>query len=132
MIAICGANTWIDVELFGHAKGSWLRNFLKLPDGIPSHDTFGRVFALLDAQRFQNSLLEWTRTVSQVIDQRIVALDGKTLPRSHDHRAAKKAFQMVNAWTADNSLVLGQLSVDEQSNEITAISELLEMLELGG
>ena len=82
VIAICaaiwGLNTWVDVELFGQAKESWLRKFLNLPDGIPTHDSFGRVFVLLDAQQFQNSFLEWTRTVSQVIDQEIVALGGKT------------------------------------------------------
>lgn len=130
--AICGADTWVDVELFGRAKEAWLKKYLKLTHGIPSHDTFGRVFSLLDARQFQNGFLEWTRTVSQVFDQEIVALDGKTLRRSHDRAAGKQAIQMVSAWAAENRLVLGQLKVDEHSNEITAIPKLLAMLDLAG
>ena len=130
--AICGADTWVDIEIFGSAKYDWLKQFLELPHGIPSHDTFGRVFALLDAERFQACFVEWVQAISEVFRGQIVAVDGKTLRRSHDKAIGKRAIQIVSAWAAENRLVLGQLKVDDQSNEITAIPELLEMLELSG
>jgi predicted transposase YbfD/YdcC len=130
--AICGADSWVDVELFGKSKYQWLKQFLKLPHGIPSHDTFGRVFALLDAEQFQARFVEWVSAISDVFQGQVVAVDGKTLRRSHDKAIGKQAIQMVSAWAAENRLVLGQMKVDDQSNEITAIPELLALLEVSG
>jgi predicted transposase YbfD/YdcC len=130
--AICGANSWTDVELFGHAKHEWFKGFLELPHGIPSHDTFGRVFALLDAERFQRCFVEWIQAVEQRTQGQIIALDGKQLRRSHDKTLGKKAIYMVSAWASENRLVLGQTKVDDRSNEITAIPRLLDMLEVSG
>lgn len=129
---ICGANSWTDVELFGHAKHEWFKGFLELPHGIPSHDTFGRVFALLDAERFQRCFVEWIQAVEQRTRGQIIALDGKQLRRSHDKTLGKKAIYMVSAWTSENRLVLGQTKVDDRSNEITAIPQLLDILEVSG
>jgi predicted transposase YbfD/YdcC len=129
---VCGAEDWPDVEAFGNAKEQWLRKYLELPNGIPSHDTFGRVFARLDPKQFQTSFLNWVQAVMQVTNGQVVALDGKKLRRSHDRALAKSAIWMVSAWAADNRLVLGQVKVDEKSNEITAIPGLLEVLALRG
>jgi predicted transposase YbfD/YdcC len=130
--AICGADTWTDVELFGEAKHQWFEGFLQLPHGIPSHDTFGRVFALLDPEQFQHCFREWIAAIEEQTQGRVVALDGKQLRRSHDRARGKKAIYMVSAWAAENSLVLGQRKVDEKSNEITALPPLLDALELSG
>jgi predicted transposase YbfD/YdcC len=130
--AICGADSWTDVELFGQSKYKWFRQFLELRHGIPSHDTFGRVFALLDTEQFQACFAEWVSAISEVFQGQIVAVDGKTLRRSHDKATGKKAIQVVSAWAAQNRLVLGQMKVDERSNEITAIPELLALLEIAG
>jgi predicted transposase YbfD/YdcC len=129
---ICGADSWVDVELFGRSKESWLRTFLALPNGIPSHDTFGRVFAALDPQQFEGCFLSWVRGVARRTRGEVVALDGKTLRRSHDRAAGKGALQLVSAWATQNRLVLGQLAVDSKSNEITALPELLRVLALEG
>jgi predicted transposase YbfD/YdcC len=130
--AICGADSWVDVELFGKSKYEWLKQFLKLPHGIPSHDTFGRVFALLDAEQFQACFTEWVNAISDVFQGQVVAVDGKTLRRSYDKAIGKQAIQMVSAWASENRLVLGQMKVDDHSNEITAIPELLALLEISG
>jgi predicted transposase YbfD/YdcC len=127
---ICGADDWVAVEMFGNAKHEWLKEFLELPNGIPSHDTFGRVFGALDPEQFQSSFLNWMSAVSEVTQGQVVALDGKTLRRSHDKTLGKKAIVMVSAWATANGLVLGQRKVDEKSNEITAIPELLQALEI--
>jgi len=136
VIAICavisGADNWEEVENYGKAKEKWLRDFLELPHGIPSHDTFRRVFALLDPEEFQQSFLNWVQNVMKVTDGQVIAIDGKALRRSHDKLLGKDAIYMVSAWAAANRLVLGQRKVDEKSNEITAIPELLEVLELSG
>ena len=129
---ICGADTWVAIEEFGNAKLGWFCTFLELPNGIPSHDTFGRVFALLDPEQFQRGFLSWVQAISHITDGEIVALDGKTLRRSHDGTLGKAAIHMVSAWASANRLVLGQLKVDEKSNEITAIPELLRLLTLKG
>jgi predicted transposase YbfD/YdcC len=129
---ICGADTWVDVEEFGNAKIDWFRTFLELPNGIPSHDTFGRVFALLDPDQFRCGFVSWVQGISQITDGEIVALDGKRLRRSHDGTLGKAAIRMISAWASANRLVLGQLKVDEKSNEITAIPELLRLLTLKG
>ena len=129
---ICGAETWVDVENFGKAKYQWFKKFLALPNGIPSHDTFGRVFSRLDAGQFQNCFVSWMQAVSQVFLGQVIALDGKKLRRSHDKTIGKQAIHMVSAWALENQLVLGQLKVAEKSNEITAIPHLLEVLAIAG
>jgi len=136
VIALCailaGADGWVDVEAFGRAKEKWLRTFLALPHGIPSHDTFGRVFAALDPFEFQCAFASWIQAVSAKLQGEIVAVDGKTLRRSHDKVLGKNAIHMVSAWATAQRLVLGQRKIDEKSNEITAIPELLRVLALEG
>jgi len=129
---ICGADDWVAVETFGRAKETWLRTFLALPGGIPTHDTFGRVFARLDPAEFQRCFLAWVRAVVPATAGQVVALDGKTLRRSHDRTNGKAALHMVSAWASGSGLVLGQLAVEDKSNEITAIPALLELLALEG
>jgi len=130
--SICGADKWEDVEDFGKAKESWFKTFLVLPNGIPSHDTFNRVFNRLDPNEFQRSFLSWISAVSELIHGQVIAIDGKVLRRSHDRGAGKSAIDMVSAWATENHLVLGQVKVDEKSNEITAIPKLLKALEISG
>ena len=136
VIAICaviaGADNWEDVEEFGKARLEWFRTFLELPNGIPSHDTFTRVFARLDPEQFQACFLGWMNAVAEVIGGQVIAIDGKVLRRSHDKGIGKAAIDMVSAWASANRLVLGQVKVDEKSNEITAIPQLLEALEVSG
>jgi predicted transposase YbfD/YdcC len=129
---LCGANDWVAVETFGKAKEAWFKGFLELPNGIPSHDTFGRVFARLSPEQFQAGFLSWIQAVAQVSAGQVVAIDGKTLRHSYDRRSAKAAIHMVSAWAAQNRLVLGQLKTEEKSNEITAIPELLKVLDVSG
>ena len=129
---LCGAESWVDIENFGRAKRKWFKRFLALPNGIPSHDTFGRVFGRLDADQFERCFLSWIQAVSEVFDGQVVAIDGKTLRRSHDKTLGKSAIHMVSAWALENQLVLGQLKVAEKSNEITAIPDLLQALALAG
>ena len=134
-IAICavlsGADAWTEVEAFGHVKKAWLSTFLDLKSGIPSHDTFGRVFAQIDPEAFQSAFADWTQAISGAIDG-VIAIDGKTLRHSYDRGGGKGAIVMVSAWADRNHLVLGQRKVSEKSNEITAIPALLEMLVLEG
>lgn len=129
---VCGADGWTEVEAFGKTKKKWLKRFLALPHGIPSHDTFGRVFAALDAAEFQRCFMEWVQAVSVLTAGQVVAIDGKTARRSHDQRQGKAALHLVSAWATANRLVLGQVATDAKSNEITAIPELLRLLELKG
>ncbi|MBI5935204.1 MAG: ISAs1 family transposase [Chloroflexi bacterium] len=129
---ICGAEGWTDIENFGKSKETWLRTFLDLPNGIPSHDTFGRVFAMIDAQEFQLAFWEWVCAVNELIQGQVVNIDGKCLRGSDDENLGKRAIYMVSAWAADNEIVLGQRKVDEKSNEITAIPELLKILSISG
>ena len=124
---LCGANDWVAVETFGQAKRAWFARFLDLAHGIPSHDTFGRVFALLSPPALQGCFLRWIQAVAQVTAGQVVAIDGKTLRRSYDRRSAKAAIHMVSAWATSNRVVLGQLKTEEKSNEITAIPELLKV-----
>ena len=136
MIAICallcGAENFVEFERFGQAKHDWLSRFLKLPNGIPSHDTFGRVFALLDPRQFSECFTHWTRSLRQSFAAEIIAIDGKTLRRSHDRAKGREPIHMVSAWARENGLVLGQRKVDSKRNEITAIPELLRGLDLAG
>jgi predicted transposase YbfD/YdcC len=129
---ICGADDWVAIETFGKAKAVWLQKFLRLPNGIPSHDTFGQVFADLDPTQFQQCFVSWVTTISRLTVGEVVALDGKTLRRSHDKGAGKAAIHMVSAWASQNRVVLGQVKVDDKSNEITAIPALLRVLALQG
>ena len=132
VIAICGAEGWEDIELFGETKEEWLRGFLELPHGPPSDDTYRRVFAALDAEEFQICFMDWIEAVEELTRGQVIAVDGKTLRRSHDRSQGKKALQMVSAWASANGLVLGQRKVDGESNEITAVPELLDALEIAG
>jgi predicted transposase YbfD/YdcC len=129
---ICGADTWVEMETYGKAKYEWLKGFLALPHGIPSHDTFARVLARLKPEEFQRCFLNWMRAVSDLRHGEVVAIDGKTLRRSFDRAADKGAIHMVSAWATANQVVLGQQKGDEKSNEITAIPALLRLLELEG
>jgi len=129
---VCGAETWTDVELFGNERLSWLRRFLELKNGIPSHDTFGRLFARLDASQFQACFVSWVKAVFKATQGQVIAVDGKQARRSHDRTNDKEAIHVVSAWATANHLVLGQQKVDEKSNEITAIPELLRLLEVSG
>jgi len=129
---ICGADGWVDIELFGNSKIHWLSTFLELPNGIPSHDTFGRVFSLLDAQQFQLAFYEWVWAVNDILQGQVINIDGKCLRGSDDQRLGKRAIYLVSAWAVENEIVLGQRKVDEKSNEITAIPELLKILSISG
>lgn len=128
---ICGAEGWVEIEEFGKAKEAFFTQLLNLPNGIPSHDTFGRVFALIDPKQFESSFVQWVQSMSQTV-KGVVAIDGKTLRRSHDRAAGKKALHLVSAWAVENRLVLAQLATEEKSNEITAIPLLLQQLALKG
>jgi predicted transposase YbfD/YdcC len=129
---LCGADTWVDIERFGRAKADWLRTFLALPNGIPSHDTFGRVFAALDPVAFETAFLGWVRELVATARGQVIAIDGKTLRRSHDRSHGAGPLHLVSAWAETNRLVVGQVAVDGKSNEITAIPALLEVLALSG
>ena len=137
IIAVCtlltGGEGFQDMELFGKSKRQWLQTFLALPHGIPSHDTFGRVFARLNPTRFQECFLSWTRAVATLTQGTLVSLDGKTVRASFDRATAASPLHMVSAWCSQNGgLVMGQLKTDSKSNEITAIPELLQLLALKG
>ncbi len=129
---ICGADGWTSVETFGKAKLTWFETFLDVPNGIPSHDTFGRVFARVDPETFQNCFSSWVHSVVAVTGGQVIAIDGKRLRHSYDTWSSKAAIHMVSAWASENHLVLGQRKVDAKSNEITAIPALLELLEIAG
>lgn len=127
---LCGGEGFNDMEDFGKAKESWLRTFLELPNGIPSHDTFNRVFQALDPGSFLECFVRWTQSLRAAVGEEIVALDGKALRRAL--RAGESAPVLVSAWARENGLVLGQLQVRDKSNETTAVPELLRALELSG
>jgi predicted transposase YbfD/YdcC len=128
---ICGAHNWVEIEQWGQAQQAWLSEFLDLPNGIPSHDTFGRVFALLDPESLHQAFLAWMSALAQ-LGQEIIALDGKTIRRSLDRADGKGPIHVVSAWASRNALVLAQFKVDAKSNEITALPELLALLNLEG
>ena len=129
---VCGADYWVDIEEFGKAKREWLSRFLDLSNAIPSHDTFGRFFAMLDSESFERFFSEWVVSVSELTTGQVIAIDGKTVRRSHDSFIGRDAIHMVSAWATANHVSLGQLRVDGHSNEIEAIPRLLEILDVSG
>jgi hypothetical protein len=124
LATICGAQNWVEIAHWGQATAAWLAEFLDLPQGIPSHDTFGRVFAVLAPERLQQAFVRWMKALAD-LSQGIVALDGKTLRRSLDRADGKGPMPVVNAWASAHELVLAQCKVDAKTNEITALPEWL-------
>jgi len=135
VIAVCAviacAESWNDIALYGRSKLAWLRTFLALPNGIPSHDTFRRVFMLIDPEAFEAGFSAWAGSLAAGFEREVVAIDGKTLRRSFDRKHGHAPLHLVSAWASEQDLVLGQRCVDDKSNEITAIPELLDRLALG-
>jgi predicted transposase YbfD/YdcC len=129
---ICNADSFAHICEFGQAKHDWFNKFLELPHGIPSADTFERVFARIDPKEFKACFMQWIQAISQLTNGEVVAVDGKTLRRSHDQSNGKSAIHMVSAWACANGLVLGLIKTEEKSNEITAIPELLKILQING
>lgn len=133
-IAICtiiaGGEGWTDMELFGQTKEAWFRSFLELPHGIPSDDTFRRVFERIDPEKFQKCFMNWVKVIQQLTSGQVIAVDGKTVKGTR--RSGQKAIHIVSAWASENKVVLGQLKTDEKSNEITAIPQLLDLLSISG
>jgi predicted transposase YbfD/YdcC len=129
---LCGADGWVGIAQFGRSKRTWFEGFLRLPHGIPSHDTFGRVFGLLAPAAFEACFRAWVESIRALLPGEIVAIDGKTLRRSHNRGAGLAALHMVSAWATHNRLALGQVATDAKSNEITAIPRLLELLHIEG
>lgn len=127
---ICGADGWTQMEMFGQSKQKWFRTFLDLPNGIPSHDTFRRVFNMLDPEAFETCFMAWIDDLAQASEGRLIALDGKTIRGSLDAANGKAAVHMVSAWCNANQMVLGQLATEEKSNEITAIPKLLKLIDV--
>lgn len=129
---ICKCETWEEIADYGEEKQDWFKTFLKLPEGIPSHDTFRRVFMLLDPKEFGRCFLDWTNSIRKTIKGDVIAIDGKTVRGSAHTSLGKRAIHMVSAWSTENGIVLSQLKVDEKSNEITAIPEILDSLDIDG
>ncbi|HEX8676507.1 MAG TPA: ISAs1 family transposase [Segetibacter sp.] len=128
---ICGCEDWNEIELFGKFKKEWLSTFLELPNGIPSHDTFNRFFAALNPEALQQCFLNWIQEVARITEGRIISIDGKRLCGS-GVEGKKAIVHMVSAWCNANNMVLGQVKTDDKSNEITAIPELLNLLDIKG
>src|SRR5688572_8337954 len=132
LAVLCGAEDWPDIEEFGKRRKEWLRSFLQLPGGIPSHDTLRRVFGLLDRKQFAACLFQWTQALHEATGGNLIAIDGKTARRSFRKKSGLKALHLVTAWASENGLTLGQIACEEKSNEITAIPELLKLLNIRG
>jgi predicted transposase YbfD/YdcC len=130
LAVISGAEGWVAIETYGKAKYEWLKKFLELPNGIPSHDTFSRVWARIEPSEFQECFQMWVNSITEKIGVEIIAIDGKTLRQSYDRKEKQKALHIVSAWSSSHQLVLGQKKVNAKSNEITAIPALVEMLEI--
>lgn len=128
--AMCGMTGWEEIQAFGEAKEEWFRKFIPLANGIPSHDTFRRVFERIDPKQLENVLLDWTKTLNICLEGKIVAIDGKTLRASFDKSKGIKALHTISAWVAEDKLVLGQCNVDSKENEITKVPDLLNILEI--
>jgi predicted transposase YbfD/YdcC len=135
-IAVCAviacAESWEDIELYGRSKQAWLETFLKLPNGIPSHDTFRRVFMLIDPGAFEACFATWAQSLAVEVEREVIAVDGKTVRRSGSRRHEHGPLHLVSAWASGRGLALGQREVDGKSNEIAAIPELLDVLRLDG
>jgi predicted transposase YbfD/YdcC len=129
---ICGCKSWGEIAVYGRKKADWLQTFLELPGGIPSKDTFRRVFARIKPAAFQACFRGWMQALAATLGVKQIAIDGKTVRRSHDRGAGKSALHLVSAWATANHLTLGQVAVSDKSNEITAIPRLLELLDLSG
>ena len=125
---LCGADSWVAIETVGQAKADWFSEHLELEHGIPSHDTFGYVFAKIDHDEFQVRFMQWVESVFLLAKGQVIAIDGKTARRSHDKPIGKDAIHMVSAWANEDGIVLGQRKVDSKTNEITVIPELLRLL----
>jgi predicted transposase YbfD/YdcC len=132
LAVMCGAEDWTDIETFGQRRIEWLRTFLSLPNGIPSHDTFRRIFGMLDRKQFSTCLFTWTQALHEATGGKVIAIDGKTARRSFNKKSGLKALHLVTAWSTEAGLTLGQVACEEKSNEITAIPELLKLLNLKG
>lgn len=132
LAVMCGAEDWPDIEQFGTSREEFLRTFLELPNGIPSHDTFRRVFGKLDRSQFAACLFAWTQALHEATGGKVIAIDGKALRRSLRKRGGLAMLHLVTAWASENHLTLGQVACEEKSNEITAIPELLKLLSLKG
>lgn len=128
---ICGADSWNEMELYAQEKEAFLRTFLDLPNGIPSHDTFNRVFSAIDSKQFEVCFIEWVQSLAKLALKEVVAIDGKTI-RGAKSKGKKSPIHMVSAYACANNLVLGQVKTHEKSNEITAIPELLDILSIQG
>ena len=129
---ICGADNWVAIEEFGLAKEEWFTELLGLQHGIPSHDTFGEVYAAIDTDQFSDCFSRWVADLARLTEGEVIAIDGKCLRRSVDKASKKAAIYMVSAWAQQNNLVLGQVKVDDKSNEITALPKLLSRLDIAG
>jgi predicted transposase YbfD/YdcC len=129
---ICGADSWTEIAEYGVAKKDWFADFLELPNGIPSHDTFNRLFSFINPEEFQRCFSGWVQAAWKRSEGQVIALDGKTLRRSYDSKSSKAAIHMVSAWAAADHLVIGQVKTEEKSNEINAIPELLDFLDVKG
>lgn len=129
---ICGADDFVAIAKFARSKEDWLRQFLNLPHGVPSHDRFNAVIGMLKPAEFEKCLLSWVTSLHAITDGQVIAIDGKTLRRSYDKASSKSAIHMVNAWATANHISLGQMVTDAKSNEITAIPKLLEIIEIRG
>lgn len=129
---LCGAAGWVRIAEFGRAKQAWLKQFLELPNGIPSHDPFGRVFSLLQSEAFEACFRDWVEAIREVIPGEVIAIDGKTLSRSYDRGKGLAALHLASAWATANRVVLGQVATEAKSNEINAIPQVLDLLQLNG
>jgi predicted transposase YbfD/YdcC len=129
---IAGADEWVEIAAFGKEKEQWFRTFLELPKGVPSHDTFGRVFSLINPEEFAKCFVSWIRSAFPLAGSDVVAIDGKTARRSHDRINGKSAIHMVSAWAVRNRLILGQVKTSDKSNEIKTIPQLLKVLDIEG
>lgn len=132
LAVISGADGWVAIETYGQAKQEWLTTFLSLSNGIPSHDTFARVFARIEPNEFEKCFTNWMNAITQELGAQVIPIDGKSLRGSYDREAKQKPLTVVSAWASSHRLVLGQLKVNDKSNEITAIPELLKMLNING